>query len=90
MICVDLIDCSEHIIRAWIHSLTALNDIVYTEFPKDFVHPVADGNCDEPYRFSWFLFLFEFGSFSLLHSYFLGITDQFFLMLLAHVVDLHA
>ena len=86
---IYMVDSGQHIIRTRIHSLSALDDIVHAQFPEYLIHPLADRNSDKANRFSGFFFLLKFSCLGLLFRYLLRITDQFLLVLLAHIVNLH-
>ena len=90
MVRIYFINGREHIVCARVHRLSALDDIIHAQFTEDLVHPVSDGNGDKSNRFSRLFLLFRLCSLSLLRSDFLCVADQLFLMLLAHIIDLHA
>ena len=82
VICIDRIDRSEHILCTWVHRLTSFDQIIHTKFSENLVHPFSDGYCNKPNRLARRFF-------RLFCCNFFRITDQLFLMLFSHVVNLH-
>ena len=89
MVCIHIVDRCQHIVRTRVHRLTALYDVVHSQFPEDLIHPFSYRNSDESYRLSRLFLFLLLCSLRLLCSNLLRITDQFLVMFLTHVVDLH-
>ena len=90
MVRIYFINGREHIVCARIHCLSAFDDIIHSQFTEYFVHSFSYRNSNKSYRFSGLFFLFRFFCPCLLCCNFLCVADQLFLMLLAHIIDLHA
>ena len=84
MLRIDMVDCRQHILRTRIHRLTALNDIVYSQFTENIIHAFPYRNCNKSHWFARFFLLFF-----LLGGHFFCIPYQFFLVFLSHIVNLH-
>ena len=83
---IDLVDRVQHILCTRVHSLTALDQIIYTKLPEDVSKSVTCGHCNKSdflCRLLLLLFL------SLLFRELLRILDQLLLMFFSHVIDLH-
>ena len=92
ILCIDLLNCSQHILGARVHGLTALDQVINTESLEDLFDSLSDGHGDESVLlrrlfccfFSLLIFL------CLLCCDLFCVLDQALLMLLTHVVDLHS
>ena len=87
MVCIDLIDGLQHILRAGVHGLAAFDNIIHTKSAENLIHTLTDGNSDETTVLSWFLCFCRL-FFFLLGCNLLCILNQLLLMLLTHIVDL--
>ena len=87
-ICIYLLDCFQHILGAWVHSLSTLDQVVNTQLTEDLSHTVTNRYRDEAHRFSR-LILLLFNRFLLLFSNPGSFFDQLLFMLQTHVINLH-
>ena len=87
---MNFIDGFQHVIRTWIHSLSAFDNIVYAQFFEKIIDSFTDRNCNESHWFSRLTGFLLCRILRLLFRKILCITDQFLLMFFTHIVNLHA
>ena len=89
-----MIHCLQHILRAGIHGLSALDNIIHIQSAEDLRQTVADGYRNETGFFPGLAGLRSLCGRLFLHfllsSHTGSLTNQLLLMLFAHVVNLHA
>ena len=87
---IHMVNGCQHILSAWVHGLTALNQIINANALEDLAKALSNGYGNETIRLSRFL-CFRFLSLFLCllrFRYLLRFFDQFLLMFFSHVVDL--
>ena len=88
-LCIYFCNGIEHILCTRVHCLTALDQVIHTQFLKDLCHSLSHRYGNKANFLRRLCCFFFFFLFCLFFRHFLGILYKLLLMLLTHIVDLH-
>ena len=88
-LCIYFCNGIEHILCTRVHRLTALDQVIHTQFLKDLCHSLSHRYGNKANFLRRLCCFFFFFLFCLFFRHFLGILYKLLLMLLTHIIDLH-